>query len=89
MSSSPNTILFLVNPFAGKGKALLIAKNTTELMQQNGYDTELFEGKNKEDFLNFTTIYEINKIQKIAVFGGDGTMHDIINALMLKPEWLS
>jgi len=89
MSSSPNTILFLVNPFAGKGKAMLIAKNTIEIMRENSYETEFFEGKNKEDFLNFTTIYEINKIQKIAVFGGDGTMHDIINAIMLKPEWLS
>ena len=50
MSSSPNTILFLVNPFAGKGKAMLIAKNTIEIMRQNGYETEFFEGKNKEDF---------------------------------------
>ena len=52
-------------------------------------ELQFFEGKNKEDFLNFTTIYELNKIQKIAIFGGDGTMHDIINAIMLKPEWLS
>ena len=55
MSPSPNTILFLVNPFAGKGKAMLIAKKTIDIIRQNGYETELFEGKNKEDFLeNFS-----------------------------------
>jgi diacylglycerol kinase family enzyme len=40
MNNTPNTILFLVNPFAGKGNALLIAKNVVEIMKQNGYDTE-------------------------------------------------
>ena len=89
MNNTPNTILFLVNPFAGKGNALLIAKNVVEIMKQNGYDTELFEGKNKDDIFNFTNIFEIKKIKKIAIFGGDGTMHDIINAIMIKPEWLA
>lgn len=88
MSNTPNTILFLVNSFAGKGNALLIAKNVVEIIKQNGYNTELFEGKNKDDFLNFTNIFEIKKIKKIAIFGGDGTMHDMINSIMHKPEWL-
>ncbi len=85
----PNTILFLVNPFAGTGKAINAAKYAIEVMKQNGYDTALLVSKDLGDLSKFTSQFNIEEICKIAVMGGDGTMHEVINAIMGNQNWLS
>ncbi|MFZ4798018.1 MAG: diacylglycerol/lipid kinase family protein [Bacteroidia bacterium] len=87
--NKPATILFLVNPFAGKGNALKTAQKAIAEMQQNGFETQLLVSKNKGDLAHFTNQFDNNKIQKIAIFGGDGTMHEVLNAMMQKQQWLA
>lgn len=83
------SILFLVNPFAGNGKALKTAHHAIEVMHQNGFQTSLLISKTLGDLSNFTQLFEENKISKIAVLGGDGTMHEVLNAMMNHQEWLA
>lgn len=84
-----HAILFLVNPFAGNGKALKTAQNAIAEMHKNGFKTQLLVSKTSGDLAGFTQQFEANKISKIAVLGGDGTMHEVINAMMQKQEWLT
>lgn len=85
----PNTILFLVNPFAGKGNALKTAQNAISVTRQNGFDTQLFISKINGDLASFIHQFNSEDINKIAVLGGDGTMHEVINAMIQNPVWLS
>ena len=83
------TILFLVNPFAGKGNALHTANLAIEKLNSIGFDTELFISNKIGDLSNFVNKYKVENISKVAVLGGDGTMNEIINSIILKPEWLA
>ena len=84
-----SSILFLVNPFAGKGNALNTAQNSIAVMHQNGLDTALLVSKTTGDLASFVHKYNASNISKIAVLGGDGTMHEVINAMMQEPDWLA
>lgn len=84
-----SSILFLVNPFAGKGNALNTAQNAIAVMQQNGFDTHLLVSKTQGDLARFVHQFKSDDISKIAILGGDGTMHEVINAIMQEPVWLS
>ena len=84
---SNQSILFLVNPFAGNGNALKTAQNAIAAMQQKGLDTQLLVSKTSGDLSSFVNQFKVDNISKIAVLGGDGTMHEVINAMMKKQEW--
>ncbi len=86
--NQPNTILFLVNPFAGTGNAPNAANYAINIMQQNGYDTELLVSKDLGDLSKFPLLFKLEKICKIAVVGGDGTMFEVVNAIMQNQQWL-
>jgi len=86
--NQPNTILFLVNPFAGTGNALNAANYAIVLAELKGYDTEILVTKEKGDLSKFTHLFKLEKISKIAVMGGDGTVHEVVNAIMQNQQWL-
>ncbi|MCF8429035.1 MAG: diacylglycerol kinase family lipid kinase [Bacteroidia bacterium] len=89
MLNQNNTILFLVNPFAGNGNALNAANYAMAIMKQNGYDTALLVSEELGDLSKFTYQFKVENIFKIAVLGGDGTMHEVVNAIMKNQQWIN
>lgn len=82
-------VLFLVNPFSGNKKAQQNAEIAIKAMEDNGFETSILISKSIGDLSSFTNQFNSNKITKIAILGGDGTMHEVVNAVIKKPEWLA
>lgn len=81
-------ILFVVNPFAGKGNALLVAQYAEEVLSKSGIKTTLFISQSKGDISIITSKYNSTDFTSVAVLGGDGTMHEVLNAVMVDESWL-
>ncbi len=81
-------ILFIVNPYAGKGKALSVAQYAQEVLNRNDIKTTLFTSQSKGDISQITSKYNSTDFTSVAVFGGDGTMHEVLNAVITDESWL-
>ena len=77
---------YIVNPNSGGGKGLRIQKKIQPLFDKSGISLKIinteYAGHAKElaqtlDFSNFNGICPI---------GGDGTMHEVINGMMLRED---
>lgn len=81
-------ILFIVNPYAGKGKALSVAQYAQEELNRNDIKTTLFTSQSKGDISQITSKYNSTDFTSVAVLGGDGTMHEVLNAVITDESWL-
>jgi len=81
-------ILFIVNPYAGKGKALSVAQYAQEVLNRNDIKTTLFTSQSKGDISQITSKYNSTDFTSVAVLGGDGTMHEVLNAVITDESWL-
>lgn len=52
----------------------------------NGIPFEFYETKGYLDGLNHTMTFDIENYSAIAAVGGDGTIHEIINGLLKRPD---
>lgn len=82
------SILFLINPVSGNGTSLKTAKIAVNEAIYKGYKTFEFVSEYAGHLSQFTQHFNLNEIDKIAVIGGDGSMHEVINAAANNPEWL-
>jgi YegS/Rv2252/BmrU family lipid kinase len=74
-------ILFLINDHAGNLHAGDMASRVEQTLSAQGYSIETVRSTFKGSFIKL--IPEIHKeFDLVAVFGGDGTMHEVINGLM-------
>ncbi len=81
-------ILFIVNPYAGKGKALSVSQYAQEVLNRNNIKTTLFTSQSKGDISQITSKYNSTDFTSVAVLGGDGTMHEVLNAVITDESWL-
>lgn len=81
-------ILFIVNPYAGKGKALSVAQYAQKVLNRNGIKNTLFTSQSKGDISQITSKYNSTDFTSVAVLGGDGTMHEVLNAVITDESWL-
>ncbi len=82
------SILFLINPFSGNGNGLKTAQIAVKEAKNKGYKTIEFVSKYAGHLSEFTQLFSVNEIAKIAVIGGDGSMHEVVNAAANNPIWL-
>ncbi|MBA4851172.1 diacylglycerol kinase family protein [Emticicia sp. BO119] len=75
-------LLLLVNPHSGSGKSLA----ASEFLKQNlaGYEFNTVVSQYKGYFVDFLRKEDLTLYEKIIIFGGDGTMHEVTNGIAEK-----
>jgi YegS/Rv2252/BmrU family lipid kinase len=78
----PKKLLLLVNPYSGSGKSLAACEYLKRHI--TGYEFTTIVSEYKGHFVDFLKKEELNQYEKIVIFGGDGTMHEITNGIAEK-----
>ena len=78
----PKKLLLLVNPYSGSGKSLAACEYLTHKLP--GYEFNTLVSQYKGHFIDFLQKEDLNPYEKIIIFGGDGTMHEITNSIAEK-----
>jgi len=77
--------LFIANPIAGKGRTKKILPKIESFLIKNKVDYKLLVTNSADDIKFFAENYGEN-FDRIVVIGGDGTIHNLINAYATKSK---
>lgn len=73
--------IFIVNPQAGGGKSLRIAKNIAKVCEEDGLEYLIHFTKSEMDATRITEGYKDSECIIYSV-GGDGTMNEVVNGIV-------
>lgn len=75
--------VFMINPCAGKGKALDIIKPKIEkYCSENSIDSDIYVSKSSQDGIDYMRSFaQSGEHVRIYACGGDGTLYDAVNAV--------
>ncbi len=77
-------LLFLYNPFAGKGKIKTSLSDILQIFAESGFEITVHPTMESQD-LTQTIKKEAQRFDYIVVSGGDGTLHELADGLMALP----
>lgn len=80
------SILLLVNPVSGNGKNLENHQYILTQLELKNWQVFSFISEKKGDFINFLQENNLEKYSHLGVVGGDGTMHEVVNGLLLNEQ---
>lgn len=83
---SEHNWVFIANPIAGKGKALTLAKQLAQTIEQNGASARVIPTSAKGDAERFAREAIESGANRIVACGGDGTVHEVVNGMMDSPK---
>ena len=74
--------IFIVNPVAGKGKALNVSKIIEDICKEEEMDYVIHYTKGKEDATEIVKQYT-NNLEETIIYsvGGDGTLNEVVNGI--------
>lgn len=75
----PEKLLLLVNPYSGSGKSLAACEYLKQ--KTTGYEFKTLVSQYKGHFVDFLQAEDLDQYEKIIIFGGDGTMHEVTNGI--------
>ena len=75
----PEKLLLLVNPYSGSGKSIAASEYLKQKLQ--GYEFNTLVSQYKGHFTDYLCAEDLNQYEKIVIFGGDGTMHEVTNGI--------
>ncbi|MDR2542934.1 MAG: YegS/Rv2252/BmrU family lipid kinase [Treponema sp.] len=81
-----NKIWVILNPIAGKGKALKQYPKIKRILKDSGRDFEIILTKESGDALNMARDLPVGSDDITVAAGGDGTCNEVINGLLMRPK---
>jgi YegS/Rv2252/BmrU family lipid kinase len=81
--------LLIVNPNSGNKNGTHVARYVAERLSQMHFDCIVHMADSVNDMHQFVAKTSINNFDLIGIIGGDGTMHEFINAVLRKYETLT
>ncbi len=76
-----NSILCIVNPVSGLKKSLKSYHNIENKIKESGFSPELFVTEHSGHAMDFLSKIKRNQFNRVFIFGGDGTVNEVINGL--------
>ena len=76
----------IVNPYGGGGKGLKIQEKIQPIFESAGAELEIINTTHSGHAKELAQSLDYNGFNGICPIGGDGTMHEIINGMMLRED---
>jgi len=86
MDSRKKYIIF-ANPYSGIKNAVGISNKVIDYINNSNISTELYISTRKNEFLEMISKRDISNIDAVIGIGGDGTVSEIINGLLLNEDY--
>ena len=83
---SNKSFLFIVNPVSGVKDNLAISKIVLNILNQSNIDTNVIYTTHKGHAKEYITALNQPTYHSIIVLGGDGTINEVINGLLLRQD---
>ncbi|GHT55176.1 diacylglycerol kinase [Spirochaetia bacterium] len=85
-SAGKGKLLVILNPIAGKGKALTAYLKIEEFLRNHGENYEIILTKGPGDAIEIARNYPIDQDTAVVAAGGDGTCNEVVNGLLTRQE---
>eukprot|EP01079_Euglenida_sp_SAG-EU17-18_P007977 gene7977-1423_t len=87
-SSCARVVAVFINPIAGHGKALQLYRSTIQgLLLSAGLSVEAYVSKSRGHIQQMVGNLPLDRVRCLVAVGGDGTLHEIFNGLLLRCDW--
>lgn len=86
MENTKKYIIF-ANPYSGKKNAVNIANKMLDIIKKPDIITELYISTKKNEFRDLISKRDITNLDAVIGIGGDGTISEIINGLLLNEDY--
>ncbi|XP_060242335.1 sphingosine kinase 1 isoform X3 [Meriones unguiculatus] len=84
----PCRVLVLLNPGAGKGKALQLFQNHVQpLLEEAEISFKLMVTERQNHAKELVYAEELGHWDALVIMSGDGLIHEVVNGLMERPDW--
>lgn len=79
----------LLNPASGKKKAWRIFQQVRTVWDKSNIELTVSQTTNTNQARQIIQTLAIEKLHGLVIIGGDGTLYEVINGLMSRPDWES
>jgi sphingosine kinase len=83
----PRRLHVFLNPASGKKKARQIFKQVRSLWENSQIQITVTETSRAGEADKFIQTLVLDKIDGLVIIGGDGTLYEVINGIMNRPDW--
>jgi diacylglycerol kinase family enzyme len=82
----PRRIILIVNPTGGIKSGLTILNQVKPIFDAGGIELNIIETRYAGHAKDIARSVEIEGYESVAIVGGDGSMHEVINGLFSRPD---